>query len=32
LLVTFTVYIIPCTAHMSVFYTAKARQVSTSNP
>ncbi|CAK9227929.1 unnamed protein product, partial [Sphagnum troendelagicum] len=26
LLVTFTVYIIPCTAHMSVFYTAKARQ------
>jgi auxin influx carrier (AUX1 LAX family) len=30
LLVTFTVYIIPCTAHMRVFYTAKARQVSTS--
>ncbi|CAM6025434.1 unnamed protein product [Sphagnum balticum] len=26
LLVTFTVYIIPCSAHMRVFYTAKARQ------
>ncbi len=30
MLVTFTVYIIPCAAHMSVFRTAKARQVKSS--